>query len=48
MLPGKALCKCCPVQAECLAYAMQNAIEHGVWGGLDGGQRRKLETSFRR
>lgn len=42
MLPGRMLCAVCPVQAECCAYAMQNRIDYGVWGGLDARERRKL------
>lgn len=27
------LCQSCPVQPECLAFALTNEEEHGVWGG---------------
>jgi len=27
------ICLYCPVQQECLEYALKNEIEHGVWGG---------------
>jgi len=30
----KAACARCPVQAECLAYAIETHQAFGVWGGL--------------
>jgi WhiB family redox-sensing transcriptional regulator len=36
------LCRGCPVQMECLADALDNQIEFGVWGGLTERQRRAL------
>ena len=29
-----AVCKSCPVQAECLAYALANDERYGVWAGM--------------
>ncbi|MET9959633.1 WhiB family transcriptional regulator [Streptomyces sp. NPDC006326] len=51
---AKAVCTGCPVRTECLAHALDNRIEHGVWGGMTerGGRsllrRRPLVTSSRR
>lgn len=39
---AKAVCRECPVQAECLDYAMINHEAHGVWGGLSERERRRL------
>lgn len=39
---AKAVCRACDVQAECLAYAVNNGERFGVWGGLAENQRRKL------
>ncbi|MFF9428354.1 WhiB family transcriptional regulator [Streptomyces sp. NPDC091368] len=39
---AKALCTGCPVQAECLAYALDHRVEHGVWGGMTERERRGL------
>ncbi|WP_225801762.1 WhiB family transcriptional regulator [Streptomyces sp. NK15101] len=39
---AKAVCFGCPVQAECLAYALDRRVEHGVWGGMTERERRAL------
>ncbi|WP_329309177.1 WhiB family transcriptional regulator [Streptomyces microflavus] len=39
---AKALCSGCPVRAECLAHALDERIEHGVWGGMTERERRAL------
>jgi WhiB family redox-sensing transcriptional regulator len=31
---AKRMCQLCNVQAQCLAHALENRIEDGVWGGL--------------
>lgn len=31
---AKAVCACCLVQRQCLAFALQTRQVHGVWGGL--------------
>ncbi|WP_123025096.1 WhiB family transcriptional regulator [Mycolicibacterium stellerae] len=36
------ICRHCDVVAECLADALDNRIEFGVWGGKTERQRRKL------
>lgn len=38
----KKLCSHCWVQAECLADALDNNIEFGVWGGKTEHERRML------
>ena len=37
-----AICRHCPVALECLADALDNRIEFGVWGGMTERQRRAL------
>jgi WhiB family redox-sensing transcriptional regulator len=32
----------CPVRTECLADALDNRIEFGVWGGMTERERRSL------
>ncbi len=36
---AKAVCAPCPVQAQCLDYALGNSIMHGIWGGLNQEER---------
>lgn len=36
---AKEVCLNCPVQAECLMYALEEQIEFGVWGGMDPSER---------
>lgn len=39
---AKAVCMGCPVRLQCLAEALDNAIEWGVWGGMTERERRQL------
>jgi WhiB family transcriptional regulator, redox-sensing transcriptional regulator len=39
------VCQRCEVREQCLAYAVENEIEFGVWGGLTERQRRRLVRS---
>ena len=39
---AKVMCKGCPVMAECLADALDNRTEFGVWGGMTERERRAL------
>ena len=41
---AKKLCADCPVKASCLAYALKNGEEHGVWGGLSGYELKALRS----
>jgi WhiB family redox-sensing transcriptional regulator len=38
---AKAVCASCPVQEDCLRFAMNNRIQFGVWGGTTAYQRIK-------
>ena len=42
---AKAICAACPVRVECLAEALDNRIEWGVWGGMTERERRALLRS---
>ncbi|WP_265443140.1 WhiB family transcriptional regulator [Flexivirga meconopsidis] len=39
---AKVICQRCPVVAECLADALDNKTEYGVWGGMTERERRAL------
>ena len=39
---AKQVCAGCPVRTECLAEALDNQIEWGVWGGMTERERRAL------
>jgi WhiB family redox-sensing transcriptional regulator len=41
---AKRICRSCPVRRDCLAYALETPVDHGVWGGLTERERR----SYRR
>ncbi len=39
---AKVVCQRCPVIAECLADALDNRTEFGVWGGMTERERRAM------
>lgn len=44
--PAKRICRTCPVQAQCLDWAMsQGSALHGVWAGTSGRQRKSALRS---
>jgi WhiB family transcriptional regulator, redox-sensing transcriptional regulator len=46
-LAAKAVCRSCPVRAECAAHALIAREPYGVWGGFTEGERlRLLETNW--
>lgn len=38
---AKRICRSCPVRTECLSYAMDSPVDHGIWGGLTERERRR-------
>lgn len=44
---AKAVCAGCPVRAECLRYALDAGLDHGIFGGTTDGERRKLTRRTR-
>ena len=42
--PARRVCRECPVRAECLAYALEHDLRHGVWGGTSERQRERLRA----
>ena len=45
-LAVRQICGSCPVQTQCLDYALQNNEEYGVWGGTTPRQRRAMRRSI--
>jgi WhiB family redox-sensing transcriptional regulator len=39
---ARALCRRCPVQQVCLDYSMQVEEGHGIWGGLNELERKRI------
>ena len=39
---ARALCGACKVQAQCLDYALTVQEPHGIWGGMNELERRRL------
>ena len=39
------ICMSCPVRMECLAEALDNRVQWGVWGGMTERERRRLLRS---
>jgi WhiB family redox-sensing transcriptional regulator len=39
---AKRICRDCPVRADCLAYAMETPVDHGIWGGYTERERRRF------
>jgi WhiB family redox-sensing transcriptional regulator len=40
---AKAICRRCPVKAECLSAAFENDERFGIWGGMTEKERRALQ-----
>lgn len=40
---AKAVCHECPVEPDCLEYALENRERWGVWGGTSERERRKMQ-----
>ncbi len=39
---ARKICAGCPVINTCLEHALDNRIEHGVWGGCSERERRRI------
>lgn len=44
---AKEMCSTCEVQPECLEYALDNRIDHGVWGGESARGRKRIRRARR-
>ncbi|MGH3758030.1 WhiB family transcriptional regulator [Actinophytocola sp.] len=45
---AKAVCARCPVRAQCLNFALDNGLDHGIFGGTTERERRELARRTRR
>ncbi|RZV45557.1 MAG: WhiB family transcriptional regulator [Acidimicrobiales bacterium] len=45
---AKRVCAKCAVKEPCLEYALENRIDHGVWGGCSERQRRRILKARRK
>jgi WhiB family redox-sensing transcriptional regulator len=41
---AKRICRACPAQAPCLAWALAHGVGSGVWGGATEAERRALRA----
>jgi hypothetical protein len=39
---AQQICAICPVKLACLAYALENGLSDGVWGGTSEHERRRI------
>lgn len=39
---AKAICQVCPVQSDCLEFALEIREPYGIWGGLTETERRQV------
>ena len=46
--PAKSVCAVCPVQTECLEYALGFREKEGIWGGATDRERRRIIRQRRR
>ncbi|MEI8404534.1 MAG: WhiB family transcriptional regulator [Actinomycetes bacterium] len=48
VIRAQKICATCPAQQQCLEYALENSIDHGVWGGRSERERRRILQARRR
>lgn len=47
ILRAKSVCGSCPVQMQCLEFALRTNQEYGIWGGKDEEERRVIRRMRR-
>lgn len=48
VIKAQKICATCPVQAQCLEYAIVAHVDHGIWGGKSERERRRIGRARRR
>lgn len=43
---AREVCRHCPVQSECLEYALRTRQIHGLWGGKSERERRRIRRQM--
>jgi WhiB family redox-sensing transcriptional regulator len=43
---AKTVCRECPVQPDCLEFALTTNQDSGIWGGTSEEERRKLRREY--
>jgi WhiB family redox-sensing transcriptional regulator len=43
---AKRICQTCPVRAPCLAWALDQGVASGVWGGTTEDERRAMRAAL--
>ena len=44
---ARQICQECTVRSQCLEFALEHRIDHGVWGGASERERRRIARSRR-
>ena len=44
---ARKICASCTVKVPCLEYALEQRIDHGVWGGCSERERRRISKRRR-
>ena len=42
---AKWICQSCPVQKQCLRYALEHRLRFGIWGGTTDDERRAIRNA---
>ena len=45
---AKRICRVCPVQIQCLDWALENGVTDGLWGGATPEERRVIRSLSRK
>ena len=43
---AREVCQGCSVREECLTFALAHGVRHGIWGGFNHDERRRLRRRW--